>query len=143
MKTTISILCKEHQTILDELNLIEKNISTQYSELLEKFRHLQKFTIDGHHKREEEILFTWMLKQNPNSDATIIDQIRKEHLELESKQKQIVDNLEKLLSQQFVVPIKTLAFDVQDFIDLYREHIQIEENFIYMIADGLVKNVQR
>lgn len=143
MKTTISILCKEHQTILAELTLIEKNISTQYSELLERFRNLQKFTIDGHHKREEEILFTWMLKQNPNSDATIIDQIRKEHLELDSKQNKIVDSLEKLLLKQFVVSLKTLAFDIQDFIDLYREHIQREENFIYLIADGLVNNLHR
>lgn len=142
MRTILSTLCKEHQAILDQLIQIEKK-TTQYSDLLEEFKKLQKLTIQTHHKREEETLFTWMLEQNPNSDATIINQIKNEHMELEFKQKHIAGNLEKLLLDQSTVSLKTLAFDIQDFVDLYREHIHREENFIYLIADGLVINAQR
>lgn len=147
MRNTISILDKDHKSIKEDLLQIENCLPIQgekkLTELLRLFKDLERFTTSGHHKREDEILFSWMLEQNSNSDASIIKRIKSEHDELENKQRLIIACLEKQIPGKSGDSLVGISFDIRDFIDLYREHIEIEDGFIYLIADALITSNQR
>lgn len=142
MRSSISGLIEEHKKISEELKLIEVNFSTRpagfLQDTLKRFKGLENMTIHGHHKKEDEILFKWMLAQDCNADSSVIERFRKEHDELEVLHKGIIRNLESLVKNTSNSLLITLDIDVTNFIDLYREHIQKEEGFIFLIADGII-----
>lgn len=133
--STIRNLLQEHKQISHELELLEsfikeRNFSQQ--EVLKFLTNLNNFTLSGHHEKEEQILFKWMLDQNPNADKTIINKIIDEHLELDGLLKSLVEDINQGAS------IESLKFDMLNFMEMYREHIDLEENFIFLIAKGLL-----
>ena len=146
MKETISLLLKEHKKILEELHLIEEALAKEHATLsttiLEKLQNLKEYTSSLHHKREEETLFKWMLEQNPNADASIINRIKEEHVDLEKRQGTIISDLTSFTKGLAKVSQQSILFDITDFKDLYREHIQREEKFIFEIAKGLLMGQQ-
>ncbi len=142
IQTNILILIDDHKKILAELSIVEKSITDDPTHLkpdmIEVLRELKDFTLFTHHKREDDVLFTWMLEQNPNADKMVIKRIRDEHERLETLQRIIFSQIAYLSSDESVIPPKTLVFTVTEFIQLYREHIDVEEKFIYPIAKGLI-----
>ncbi|GEM_PF-647894 len=133
--TTIGSLLQEHKQISRELELLESFIKERkfpQQEILGFLTNLNSFTLSGHHEKEEQILFRWMLDQNPNADKTIIKKIIDEHIELDG----ILQGLIKDINHG--VSIDSLKFDMLNFMEMYREHIDLEENFIFLIAKGLL-----
>lgn len=132
IEDTLTRLTKDHQKILQELIFLEE-LLMEKTDALDKallvFKKLRMLLQGDHHQREESVLYEWMLNQNVNVDQDIIARISKEHDELES--------LMERIGQQ-VQSTKILAFDLRDFIDLYREHIELEDKFIFQIAKGLI-----
>lgn len=144
MQDTINVLLKEHKKIIAELNSVEQDITDASVSILpptiEKLKHLITFTSHDHHKLENDVLLAWMLEQNPTADKSIIDRIRNEHYELEGLQKKILTHIDEMAKNKAKISFKSLTFDIKDFIDLYREHIDREEKFIFQIAKGLIAN---
>jgi len=129
IQTTIGSLLKEHQQIKKELDLLqslmeEKNFPSQ--ELLKFLNNLKTLTLSGHHEKEEKILLKWMIDQNPNADGAIISKIKKDHQELDAIVQRILERSEGLEDE------------LTNFLQLYREHIDLEENFIFLIAKGIL-----
>lgn len=132
IEATLTSLTKDHQSILQDLNFLEELLmdkSDSPEKALLVFKKLRMLLQGDHHQREESVLYEWMINQNVNVDQDIITRIRKEHDDLES--------LMERISQQ-VQLTKVAAFDIRDFIDLYREHIDLEDKFIFQIAKGLI-----
>lgn len=133
--TTIGNLLLEHKQINHQLELLESFIKEQIffqQEILKLLKNLNSFTLSGHHETEEQILFKWMLDQNPNADKTIINKIISEHKELDSLLHGLITDIEN------GTPINSLKFEMLNFVQMYQEHIDLEENFIFLIAKGLL-----
>lgn len=131
LENTLVTLTHEHRKILTELNVIEKYLNDDSGPLvraLSTFENIKTFLVSEHHKREDTILYEWMLNQNVTVDQDIIARIKKEHEELEH----LLENINKEKDET------TLAYDLKDFVDLYREHVALEEQFIFQIARGLL-----
>lgn len=133
--TTIGSLLQEHKQISRELELLESFIKERkfpQQEILGFLTNLNSYTLSGHHEKEEQILFKWMLDQNPNADKTIINKIIDEHMELDGLLQGLIKDINNGVS------IDSLKFDMLNFMEMYREHIDLEENFIFLIAKGLL-----
>lgn len=134
MKEIIKILVEDHQKIANKLSdldqlLINKS-DKSLSDIAQILKFFNDFTFRGHHLREDEVLYAWMRTQNPNSDTTVMDRIKSEHDRLEK----MCDQIQKSIESS---PKEVILSDVKDFITLYFEHMEKEEKFIFMIAEGL------
>lgn len=141
MKEVITILMDDHKKI-DEVIIDTKRLMTLSAE--ESFISLAKnldffldFTFKGHHKREEEVLYAWMGKQNPNADTSVMKRIKDEHDHLEQVGRKLHASILNFLKKTPDQSAVTIQSDLHDFIVIYLEHIEKEENFIFMIAEGL------
>lgn len=141
LENTLATLTIEHKKILTELSVLEgliqdeSNFSTK---VVPAFKNLKNFLLPDHHKREDSILYEWMLNQNSTVDHDIIDRIRLEHQNLEVLMENINKQVENISQASPAKAVRMLAHDLLDFIELYREHVELEEKFIFMIAKGLL-----
>lgn len=134
MKEIIKILVDDHQKIAKQISDLDQILINRsdksLTEVAQILKFFKEFTFKGHHLREDEVLYAWMRSQNPNSDTTVMDRIRSEHGRLEKMCEQIHKDLESS-------PKEAILSDLKDFITLYLEHMEKEEKFIFMIAEGL------
>lgn len=131
LENTLATLSKEHNKILTELNLIETQLNENPGSPMRAratFDNIKDFLVSEHHRREETVLFDWMLNQNVTVDEDVIARIKKDHQDLEL----LLANINNEKDEE------ALAYTLQDFIDLYREHVALEEKFIFQIARGLL-----
>lgn len=141
VEETLTGLIKEHKKILIELTVLEELIPEDSSfptKALSVFRNIKNLLLTGHHKREDTILYEWMLNQNKTVDHDIIDRIRKDHEDLEMLLESINQQAEKFSPASSANAAKFLAHELSNFIDLYREHVCLEEKFIFQIAKGII-----
>lgn len=143
IEKTLSKLILEHNKIREELELLErttqeeKPFSQRGIAVLQSFRSL---TLVEHHYKEDQELLAWMVEQNENVDTDIISCIREEHKALESKLSKLDKNIKTISSDSPSVQVRDLVNDLIDFIQCYREHIDLEEKFIFLIVDGIISN---
>lgn len=141
MKEVISILMDDHKkidaVIADTKRLMTLSAEESFEKLAHNLLFFLDFTFKGHHKREEEVLYAWMGKQNPNADASLMNRIKHEHQHLETMGKKLHHSLVCYLDKNPDCTTVTVQSDLHDFIVIYLEHIEKEENFIFMIAEGL------
>lgn len=127
MKTEfLNALSKEHHKILVELDNLERLLNVNF-DLSDKASTLYEL-VKEHHKREDSSLYEWMLNQNETVDRDIVVRMRNDHEDIEI----LLENMKKEKNE------KILSFDLKDFIDLYREHVNLEEQFIFQIAKGII-----
>lgn len=141
LENTLATLTIEHKKILSELSVLEELIqdeSNYQATVVPAFKNLKNFLLPDHHKREDSILYEWMLNQNTTVDHDIIDRIRDEHHKLEVLMENINQQVGKISQASAAKDIRMLGHDLLDFIELYREHVELEEKFIFMIAKGLL-----
>lgn len=140
VQDTLSTLTLEHKKIMLELQAIENCVpehKTNFSpDAIKLLKNLNNLLVVDHHRREDAVLFEWMIAQNPDADRKIIDRIQNDHREFEKLLQSILKQTEELKFSH------ALAYDVLNFVDSYREHVDLEEKFIYQIAKGLL-NSQR
>jgi hemerythrin-like domain-containing protein len=141
MKEIIAILAEDHKKIDAVISNIKRLMTLPPEEsfvLLEKdLNFFQSFTFKGHHLRENEVLYTWMGKQNPNSDTTLMERIKLEHEQLENAGNILHASIVNFLKGTPGKSAVAILSDLNDFVVIYLEHIEKEENFIFMIAEGL------
>ena len=141
MKEIIEILENDHKISAEKIIDIEKLMAADpeesFTQIVTDLTFFQDFTFRGHYLREDEILYTWMRLQNPNSDTAVMDRIKNEHTQLENLGTKI---LVAIKNHQLNTPDTTnvtIFSNLNDFINLYIEHMEKEEKFIFMIAEGL------
>ena len=98
----------------------------------------EEFIFKVHHQREEELLYKWMVKQNKNSDSQLIEKIIGEHNTFLDEGRRITAEIQKFLQNKKDAPtLGSIRYDLSHFLNLYVSHIEKEETFIYLIAEGL------
>ena len=141
MKKIIQILNDDHSKIKDAILALEDLMALPPEKSLDNIAKslmfFKDFTFQGHHKREEEILYAWMKGQNPNSDTALMDRIKNDHTQLEMLGDKILKNINSHLNKEPNATIVTIMSDLDNFVLNYVEHIVKEENFIFMIAESL------
>lgn len=141
VENTLTVLINEHKKILSELSILSELIqenSVLPTKVLSVFKSIRGVLMADHHKREETILFKWMLNQNKTVDQDIIGRVLKDHETLEVLLESINQQTENVSPASPANVTKTLKHDLGNFIELYREHVELEEKFIFQIAKGLV-----
>jgi hemerythrin-like domain-containing protein len=141
MKEVIDILVEDHKIItqkIDELySLLPLKPEESFTQILQIFSFFNEFTFKGHHQREGQVLYTWMVKQNKNSDTMLMDRINNEHIMLEKLAQNIVQTITNCLSNKPEASAISALAELSFMITKYREHIEREESFIFMIAESL------
>ena len=131
-------LKQDHTKVNSSIDLIEKildltDVDKLLIDLKVQLEFFRDFTCKIHHKRESDVLFKWLKEQNPESDQQVIDRINTEHDELEEQVNVFIDRV-----TNFSIDDKSaLLSDVEDFVRKYKNHIDKEEKFIYLIAEAI------
>ena len=141
MRDVIKLLLDDHHKIEEAISktktLMALPPEKSFQEINTNLTFFKNFTFGEHHRRENEILYMWMTKQNPNSDTSVIDRIKNEHCQLEELAGKISKAINSHLKKTPDTSVVTILSDLHDFILLYKEHMEKEEKFIFMIAEGL------
>ncbi|WP_127716268.1 hemerythrin domain-containing protein [Halobacteriovorax sp. HLS] len=139
MKEIINQLKDDHIRVnasLDKMEqLIDTPLETSRDELVSEFQFFKDFACKIHHKRESEVLYNWMKKQNPEADKEIIERINEEHKSLESEVNNFIEKITKMAKEEE----NTILCDIEQFIRVYKQHIEKEEKFIFLIAQQLTE----
>jgi hemerythrin-like domain-containing protein len=144
MKKLISELNSDHELIENKLEVLaqilsEPEFKNNLSKIKEALIFFETFTFKEHHRREEDILYKWMLEQNKDSDRELINKIISEHRFLE----EIANNLKKEV--EFAIKnndnkLGKIGADLSYFVTAYTEHAERESSFIFVIAETLNKS---
>jgi hemerythrin-like domain-containing protein len=141
MKEIIAILLNDHKQIFEKITDIKRLMTLppeeSFHQLAANLTFFQDFTFNGHHLRENEILYAWMGKQNANADTSIMDRIKHEHEQLEQRSNTLLSSLHNAIKKTPDATNTAILSDLNDLIVLYLEHMEKEEKFIFMIAEGL------
>jgi hemerythrin-like domain-containing protein len=141
MKEVINLLKHDHKIVAEKINELEKNIhrppETAFKDIVEILTMFKSFVFVGHHQRESEILYSWMKKQNANSDTLIIDRINLEHKTLEKLSLKILENCQNYLDKKCNLTTTAILDDLTTLVYDYNDHMVKEEKFIFMIAEAL------
>lgn len=138
MNKNIIELKEDHKKVGSSLESIENilnftDLETLLKDLRGQLEFFRDFTCKIHHKRESEVLFKWLTDQNPGSDQQVIARINSEHDELEAQ----VENFLERVNNFSVDDKSALLSDVEDFVRMYKNHIDKEEKFIFLIAETI------
>lgn len=144
---TIEYLEKEHEVIIKLTNRIEEesiNILDGKDLDVDFFRNvvsfIREFADSEHHKKEEDILFKYMLENlGPVAEKLIRNGMLVEHdmarhyvMELEKA----IDEYEKNKESKYKLYIITNSMS---YADLLRRHVDKENNVVYTFADRSLK----
>lgn len=142
MKEIIKILVEDHrkvdEKIVDTKRLMTLDPAESFDQIAKNLAFFKDFTFKGHHQRESEVLYMWMRTQNANSDTAVMDRIKNEHVLLEKLGEKIHQAVLHHLAKTPQESSVQILSELNDFIVMYIEHIEKEENFIFMIAEGLL-----
>jgi hemerythrin-like domain-containing protein len=96
---------------------------------------------DRHHDREEALLFPLLARHGIGSDQTVVSALMAQHEAgrvYGSKMKQEL----KRLQQGDPAAAAALADDAQAYSELIREHIRIEDEYFYKLADQVLNDAE-
>jgi len=111
-----------------------------------RIRHYFQVAAPLHHQDEEKDLFPALESlfetgQDRQQGTQVLEQmelLRKQHSTLESTWAEVDEWLEQITRHERVAAPALL----QQFVDLYRQHMHIEENFVFPFAEQLDKHQQ-
>lgn len=137
----IAKLNEDHSIVSEKVHLLSTLINLHpeegFPKIIEELKFFETFIFSVHHKREEEVLYKWMVGQNKNSDSQLIQRIIDEHNTFSNDAKKIIKDMENYLAKNNSAPIATIRYNLARFLSTYVEHMEKEESFIYLIAEGL------
>ena len=131
-------LKEDHIKVNASLDALEKALDFIDLEMILKelkihLEFFRDFTCKVHHKRESEVLFKWLLEENPSFDRQVIDRITAEHDELEIQ-------VEKFLTRVYNFSLddkSSLLCEIEDFIRGYKQHVEREEKCVFLVAEEM------
>lgn len=138
----IAELESEHLDIREKLlqldRFLERPLLDVASDLEKIFSYITGFVFNQHQKKETDLLFSWLKIQNNNSDREIIDNICSEHDFFKKEINAIKKDLQMFLKNGDGEIYESEIVDrITDLIIIYRQHIEEEEKFIFLIAKAL------
>lgn len=141
MKEVIKILAADHEIVIEKLALLESFLdespAVSFVKVEETLSFFENFLFNSHHKKEEEVLYAWMISQNKNSDDVLIQKIVDEHKTFHEISKGISSDVKKFLNKEDSPSAVEIVYELGEFIRKYNDHMKREESFIYEIASGL------
>lgn len=141
IRELIAKLNQDHEIVsakIYQLNsLINLPAEESFPKIVEMLNFFEDFIFKIHHKREEELLYSWMVKQNKNSDTQLIQKIIDDHNAFSEFAKKIVIDIENHFQNKPAPTVGSIRYDLSLFIGNYVDHIEKEESFIYLIAESL------
>lgn len=143
MRAVITELNTEHVKIEEMIHSLEFSIMGSNFLLLLKSKmpeiiEFSESILPAHHSKEENFLYKWMSDQNPNSDRALIHKMIEEHKYFEEKMKWISDELQRAHAMENYANTANLGYEMSLFVIKYKEHLQRETDFIFLIAEGLL-----
>jgi len=141
IKDLLTELENDHTLIDKKIDELEVLCTKNAEEVLMKVRGIlnffNEFVFNGHHQREEKVLYHWMLKQNQNADNHLIQHVINEHRRLEKMADAILRDMDLYFDKkESPTPTATLS-EVSLFVSVYREHVSRESGFIFKIAEAI------
>ena len=143
----LDVLMDEHRgfsAMLDVLDAVAARLGRGHdvpvpmiTDVLEFF---ERFA-DRHHDREETLLFPLLARHGIGSDQTVVSALMAQHEAgrvYGSKMKQEL----RRLQQGDASAASALADDARAYTELIREHIRIEDEYFYKLADQVLTEAE-
>jgi hemerythrin-like domain-containing protein len=136
-------LRKEHETILHVLKIMEKMMSVNNRENLEKLKYynelvyfLRVFADKCHHGKEEYYLFNDLIKNGVPKEDGPIEVLLREH----NQAREFVAAMSGSLGAKDLTGFGTAAVKYRD---LLRNHITKENNVLFVMADQVLDDTKQ
>lgn len=143
----LSVLMDEHRgfrVMLDVLDAVaerlERGAAVPMPMLADVLDFFENFT-DRHHDQEEEMLFPLLAKHGIGPDQTVVSALMFQH---EAGRVYGTKMRKQLLRMQQgdSTAATVLAADARGYTELIREHIRIEDDYFYKLADQVLTEAE-
>lgn len=143
MKQIISNLNDDHSLIENfmrrmDIAIAETNFVENLLSMEDEIVIFLKNALIEHHHKEEKFLYHWMVEQNKNSDKDLINRMIDDHKMFEEKAEWIISELALAKDKAYKNHVN-FCYEISVFLRRYKEHLTRENNFIFLIAEGLEK----
>jgi hemerythrin-like domain-containing protein len=143
----LNVLMDEHRgfsAMLDVLDAIaerlERGADVPMTMLADVLDFFERFT-DRHHDREEEMLFPLLAKHGIGPDQTVVSALMSQHEAGRVYGTKMRTELVRL-RQGDPGAAAALAADARGYTELIREHIRIEDDYFYKLADQVLTEAE-
>jgi hemerythrin-like domain-containing protein len=143
----LTVLMDEHRgfsSMLDVLDAVadrlERGADVPMPMLVDVLDFFESFT-DRHHDKEEEMLFPLLAKHGIGPDQTVVSVLMSQHEAGRVYGKKMRNEL-KRLQQGDPSAAAALAADARAYTELIREHIRIEDEYFYKLADQVLTEAE-
>lgn len=136
----IDILMDEHKVVLNLMQKLENHLSGENYSLDQIEANLNFFIyyVDGfHHAKEEDVLFKWMIQNNPGLEFGPIAVMAHEHDLGRAMVKRANELVQKLKQNFDQKEFNDLRDCLCMFFSMLRQHISKEDNVLYMMANNI------
>jgi hemerythrin-like domain-containing protein len=142
MKHLIEILHEDHRNLSKLLRLLETNLlilqsdnDPDYPLMADIIEYIYSYPDVFHHPREDLLYQTAM--ERDSSVREEIEPVLQQHAELKESTHRLLDSLNAVLIDTLVNKAQLMA-QINDFIDLQRAHIMLEESRIFPHVERLL-----
>jgi len=143
----LDVLMDEHRgfsAMLDVLDAVagrlEHGEQVPMLMLIEVLDFFETFT-DRHHNKEEAMLFPLLAKHGIGPDQTVVSVLMSQHEAGRVYGTKMRSELRRLQEGDPSAP-SALASDARGYIELIREHIRIEDEYFYKLADQVLTEAE-
>ena len=143
----LNVLMDEHRgfsTMLDVLDAVagrlERGEPVPMPMLVDVLDFFERFT-DRHHDKEEETLFPLLAKHGIGPDQTVVSVLVSQHEAGRVYGTKMRKEL-KRIQQRDPSAASALAADARAYTELIREHIRIEDEYFYKLADQVLTEAE-
>lgn len=138
LKSPTEVLREDHKAVLGKLNDLEKAISKLDAQAIVMLKELAKFLqgeVVVHFAKEEEALFPEIEKFIPREGGPT-GMMLIEHEDLNNAKAKMIEGIEGLSKNSADEKFTTLVRENgRHYIDVLRQHIDKEDNILFMMAE--------
>ena len=143
----LDVLMDEHRgfiSMLDVLDAVagrlERGADVPMAMLVDVLDFFENFT-DQHHDREEEMLFPLLAKHGIGPDQSVVSALMSQHDAGRVYGRKMRSEV-KRVQQGDPAAGAALAADARGYTELIREHIRIEDEYFYKLADQVLTEAE-
>ena len=138
------LLKHEHQVILlvleaaaQEAERIAQNGEVRAEPVSEMLDLFHNFADRCHHAKEETLLFVKMVERDPAMESGHIAALLADHVEGRARIAEAGEALPRAAAGD-ADAVEAVRHNLQAYVTLLRSHIDVEDNVVYPIADGIL-----
>jgi hemerythrin-like domain-containing protein len=147
--TIFDVLVDEHRgfkKMLDVLDAIARRLDRHeavpfgmVSDVIDFF----EFFADRHHGKEEDLLFPVLAEHGIGTDQTVVAALMSQHDAGRAYSRKMRDDLSRLQAGGGVSASADLAAHARGYTELIREHIRIEDEYFYRLAEEVLTHAEK